>query len=348
MNHNGKLAGIHEGAVEVVLKPGQPRAKFNRGVEIAAIRAHMQSGGKDPLAASSATPGVEFDDPELVRGLYRAGSQLAGPGDAPVWDGWVRKVLDADPANSASLPGFHPWFEREEFEYWIAKPKQRERLCLIGGQRGAGASFCKQILRAMLDPAASGYLSVDSTEVAAFSPKEAVGLATAPSPTRTGSANFRYNDATELIAGLRAEGGDEQTGTVAIDFGPHGGTARLANAWQEFVVQLLAEDWIRVVLIGLKLDERAVLREAIEKHSAIVGLRPKEIELDPIGADEFRAYATDLVDARRIKLADAKADAQAELMRRIDAVLKPDPTELPQLQTAMFALAAIAFEKGLS
>ena len=34
-------------------------------------------------------------------------------------------------------------------------------------------------------------------------------------------------------------------------------------------------------------------------------------------------------------------------MRRIDAVLKPDPTELPQLQTAMFALAAIAFKKGL-
>lgn len=347
MNHNGKLAGIHEGAVEVILKPGQPRAKFNRGVEIAAIRAHMQSGGKDPLAANSATQGVEFDDPELVRGLHRAGSQLAGPGDAPVWDGWVRKVLDADPNDTATLPGFHPWFEREEFEHWIAKPKQRERLCLIGGQRGAGASFCKQILRAMLDPAASGYLSVDSTEVAAFSPKEAVGLATAPSPTRTGSANFRYNDATELIAGLRAERGDEQTGTVAIDFGPHGGTARLANAWQEFVVQLLAEDWIRVVLIGLTLDEREVLREAIEKHSAIVGLRPKEIELDPIGADEFRAYASDLVDARGIKLAEARPDAEAELMRRIDAVLKPDPTELPQLQTAMFALAAIAFEKDL-
>ena len=253
----------------------------------------------------------------------------------------MQKVLDANPAETSDVPGFHPWFERDDFERWIDKAKRLERLCLIGGERGTGTSFCKHILRALVDSAASGYLSVNSTDVAAFSPKEAVGLSTPASPNRTGSANFRYNDATELIAGLGQRQGDTLTATVAIDFGRYGGTARLGNAWQEFIVQLLAEDWIRVVLIGLTIDEKALLREAISAHAAIANLRPVEIELEAIETAKFQSYVADLMDSKGITL------PAAELAERIDAVLKLDPTKLPMLQTSMFALAAIAFEKAL-
>lgn len=348
INDLGKLAGLHEGAVKV------PRdgtlVELNRGIGIAAIRDHQRKiTGRDPMASRIFVPGLEFDDPEMVGDLYRAGLRLADAASAVKWDAAVRAVLrGADPSNPADLPGFHPWFTRDKFEEWVRRAAPRERLCFVSGERGAGASFCKQILRARLDPSGVDYLEISPTQVAAFSPREAIPSADpgTRSPSRTSAADFRYNDANDLIAQLR---GSSQyimgTRTVAIDFGSDGGSDRLiGTSWQEFIIRLLAEEAIRLVLIGLTRDEQTVLHDLLVDNPATEDIRTVHIQLAHVTSDEFESYASSLADARGVKL------KLSELRTRTEPILGPYPYAPPgnlALQTAFFALAAMTLEAGL-
>jgi hypothetical protein len=277
--------------------------------------------------------------------LTRAGTRLAGANAAAIWTPALNETFgNFDPADLSNLSEFHPWFTRKDFEYWIDNPKTRERLCLISGERGAGATFCKQILRAKLDSSGMGYFSVDPTEVVAFTPNEAIGIPDTPSTNRTSAASFRYVNAQELIDRMRpSASGTRQQTTVAIDFGPEGGPDRLiGNQWQAFIKELLAEEWIRIVLIGLTGDEQNSLAESFGSAGPFQFLRPKAIQLEPISTKDFEDYAIDLIDSRRIELPDH------ELSERIDAVVGPVQGFITELQTAKFALAAIALEKGLN
>ena len=242
------------------------------------------------MASRIFVPGLEFDDPEMVGDLYRAGLRLADSASAVKWDTAVRAVLGgADPSNPADLPGFYPWFTRDKFEEWIRRAVPRERLCFVSGERGAGASFCKQILRVRLDPSGVDYLEINPTQVAAFSPREAIPSAEAgmPSPSRTSAADFRYNDANDLIAQLR--GGSQYimgTRTLAIDFGSDGGPDRLiGTSWQQFISRLLAEETVRLVLIGLTRDEQTVLHDLLVDDPATEDIRTVPIQLAHITPD---------------------------------------------------------------
>lgn len=347
INDLGKLAGIHEGSVDISVggKPGP----FNRGVGIAAIRSHQNEAGRDPMLSRIVVQGVEFEDAEMVGELYRTGQRLADAAFAGNWDLAVRAVLGgADPVLAAALPAFHPWFTRDRFEDWIRRAAPRERLCFVSGERGAGASFCKQILKARLDPSGIDYLEINPTQVAAFSPREAIPAAGAAmaSPSRTSAADFRYNDANDLIAQLRG-GGQYIPGarTIAIDFGPEGGPDRLIGTnWQAFILRLMAEEAIRLVLIGLTRDEQAVLHDLLLDNPATEDIRAVPIQLAHITADEFETYAGALADARGVRL------KTADLRTRIEPILGPYPYVTPgnvALQTSFFALAAITLEAGL-
>lgn len=347
INDLGKMAGIHEGSVELV-QNGKP-VRFNRGIGIAAIRAHQKAAAsRDPMLTRVVVPGVEFEDAALVRELHDAGLRLADPAFKAHWDAAVRRVLGgADPSLSADLPAFHPWFRRARFEDWIERAAPRERVCFIGGQRGAGASFCQQILKAKLDPSGVNYRAVNATQVAAFSPGEALAAMAAapPSPTRTSAADFRYQDANDLIREL-AGGGQYLSGprTVAIDFGSQGGPGRLIGTnWQEFILGLLAAESIRLVLIGLTRAEQAVLSDRWLGNPPTEEIRGVSIQLEHVTADEFESYAGTLADARGLRL------TTLQLRQRIEPILGPYPYATPgnpELQTAFFALAAIALERG--
>jgi hypothetical protein len=348
INDLGKLAGIHEGSVTLPVE-GENRP-FNRGISIAAIREHQKStAGRDPMLSRIVVQGVEFEDAELVGELYRAGQRLADPAFSSNWDAAVRAVLGgADPSLSAGLPAFHPWFTRDRFEEWIRRAVPRERLCFVSGERGAGASFCKQILKARLDPSGLDYIEISPTQVAAFSPREAIpaGSDAAPSPSRTGAANFRYNDADDLIAQLRGVG-QYSTGprTLVIDFGPDGGPDRLiGTSWQEFITRLLAEEAVRLVLIGLTADEQAVLHDLLLDNPATEDIRAVPIQIAHVTPDEFEAYVGALADARGVKL------RTADLRQRLALILGPYPYAPPgntALRTSFFALAAMTLEAGL-
>ena len=348
INDLGKLAGIHEGAVTLI-QNGAP-VTFNRGIGIGAIRDHQKSAaGRDPMLSRIVVQGVEFEDAEMVGELYRAGQRLADAAFAGNWDAAVRAVLGgADPVLAATLPAFHPWFTRDRFEDWIRRAAPRERLCFVSGERGAGASFCKQILKARLDPSGIDYLEINPTQVAAFSPREAIPAAGAgmASPSRTSAADFRYNDANDLIAQLRG-GGQFIAGarTIAIDFGPEGGPDRLIGTnWQEFILRLLAEEAVRLVLIGLTRDEQAVLHDLLLDNPATEDIRAVPIQLAHVTADEFETYAGALADARGVRL------KTADLRRKIEPILAEYPYVTPgntALQTSFYALAAITLEAGL-
>ncbi|MFC0220559.1 trypsin-like serine peptidase [Pseudochelatococcus lubricantis] len=348
INDLGKLAGIHEGCVN--LPVGGKNEPFNRGISIAAIRNHQKSPpGRDPMLSRVVVQGIEFEDAEMVGELYRAGQRLADPAFAANWDSAVRAVLGgADPSLTASLPAFHPWFSRDRFEDWIRRSAPRERLCFVSGERGAGASFCKQILKARLDPSGIDYIEINPTQVAAFSPREAIPAAAAatPSPSRTSAADFRYNDANDLIAQLRG-GGQYIAGprTIAIDFGSEGGPDRLiGTSWQEFILRLLSEEAVRLVLIGLTRDEQSVLHDILLDNPATEDILAVPIQLAHVTADEFEIYAGALADARGMRL------KTADLRKRIEPILGPHPYEPPvnaALRTAFFALAAITLEAEL-
>lgn len=347
INHLGRLAGIHEGAITTT-RAGVSSVQ-NRGIGIAAIRAAQTAAGKDPMAARSAVIGLEFDDPDMVRGLYRAGMYLASAAFAPTWRAMAKAVfLGADPEHADNLPGFHPWFPRPKFEEWVDRKSPQDRLCLVRGERGVGASFCARILRAKLDPAGLDYFELNPTQVSAMSLGEAFGSGglDTPSASRTAAANFRYNDVNQLIAGLR-RGSDTapRTCCIAIDFGPVGGPDRLiASKWQECIIALLAEEWIRLVLIGLTEDEQNELIPLLEARPETADIFVEPITLDPVSLDEFKLYARKLAAAR------GHPPSPAELRDRLTAFTgtwraadKPDPP----VQTAFLALAAITFEAGL-
>lgn len=348
INDLGKLAGIHEGSV--ILPVSGQNKPFNRGISIAAIRNHQKStAGRDPMLSRIVVQGIELEDAEIVGELYRAGLRLADPAFETNWDAAVRAVLGgADPSLTAGLPAFHPWFSRDRFEDWIRRSAPRERLCFVSGERGAGAGFCKQILKATLDPSGIDFLEINPTQVAAFSPREAipaVGVAM-PSPSRTNAADFRYNDVNDLIKQLRG-GGQYSAGprTIAIDFGSEGEPGRLiGTSWQEFILRLLSEETVRLVLIGLTRDEQAVLHDLLLDNPATEDVRTVPIQLAHITADEFEIYASALADARGVRL------KTVDLRKRIEPILGPYPYVTPgnaALQTSFFALAAITLEAGL-
>lgn len=342
INHLGRLAGLHEGTVTI--GEGKKAKRYNRGIGIAEIRSDQKKGGSDPLTARSVTPGIGFDDAQLVADLWRAGALLANATLAPVWDAAMRSVFPGgDPGNLSSLPGFHPWFERRALRDWIGSDDPRERLCLISGQRGAGASFCKQILRVRLGGLGLPCFEVSPTQVAAFGPAEALGVATEPSANRTSAANFRYVDAQQLIEQLRPGNSSAlRASTVVIDFGPDGGLARLVDkSWQQFIVELLAVEWIRVVLIGLSRDEELLLGEALRGKPETETMLPASIELRPIEAIDLENFAIALRDARGF----THQVSVAELRQRIETVVGTVQGLTTELQTVKHTLAAILLER---
>ena len=342
INHLGRLAGLHEGTVTI--GTGKKKKRYNRGIGIAEIRNDQKLGDSDPLTARTVTLGVSFDDAQMVADLWRIGALLANPALAPVWDAAMRSVFpDCDPSDLSSLPGFHPWFERRALRDWIGSDNPRERLCLISGPRGAGASFCKQILRVRLGGLGWPYIELSPTQVAAFGPAEALGVATEPSTNRTSAASFRYLDAQQLIDQLRSGNSEAlRPSTVVIDFGPDGGLERLiGNSWQQFIVQLLAETWIRVMLIGLSRDEQFVLSEALRGKPETETLLAEPFELKPIEAIDLENFAIALRDARGF----TQQVSVAELRQRIEAVVGKVQGLTTELQTVKYTLAAILLER---
>lgn len=344
INHLGEFAGIHEGAIAQMV--GGKSQQRNRGISIAAIRRAQCANGSDPMESRVVVPGLEFDDREMVSELCKAGKRLASPAFAGQWQQNTAAVFaGADPEQAGSLPGFHPWFPRRDFEDWIERKDTRERLCLVSGERGAGASFCKQILKARLDPSGIDYFELSPTKIVAFTPNEAVGAAapSTPSANRTSAANFRYNDVEELIKQLRPkQGGWAGKRTVAIDFGPSDGSERLIGTkWQEFVVSLLAQDWVRLVLIGLTYDEQSALRDMVQGRQETKDLRAVVVDLRHVTRNEFEAYAGKLIDARSSRINGG------ELSQKIKAILPDATVPLAEMQTVILALGAITLESSL-
>ncbi|HEY0661259.1 MAG TPA: serine protease [Lysobacter sp.] len=344
VNHEGAVAGIHEGALR--LERDGLKTVVNRGVRIDAIRKAQCRNGTDPLKAGLATPGVEFQDPALVSDFYLSGRRQGGPAAVEQWRGQVMDVFGGiDPEGATPPPPFHPWFARKVVDEWIDNDDPNERLCVIRGADGVGKSFCARIMKERIDPRLSDLVAFSPTQTNALDWADVVGriISTVPSQYRTAAASVRYRDFDEVLRELAQRsvvGG--RTCNVVLDFGPPGDLGRfIGTRWVEFAATLAAVDWIRVMLIGLDPSECDAMdnRMNARPETSVVGRR--EVELHHIGRDELRTYLKTLATAR------GKPVVEPDLQKVLSEVSQRTLAGPESMRTVVAALEAIRFEATL-
>jgi V8-like Glu-specific endopeptidase len=342
VNHDGYVAGVHEGTLEIP-QDGQV-VQRNRGVSIEAILAAITSGGSNPLKERSSTPGLELQDASAVTELYRTGARLSGAGRAAPWRQLLSEVLGKDPDTEADLPPFHPWFPQPDAEAWIDKTDPDAKLALIWGNAGVGKSFCARILREKLGPRVVDLFEFSPTQLTAFSWPDAIGpiVATERSDHRTDAASIRYRDFQDVIREVeRRAGVGGRTSYVVMDFGPPGETQHFdGTQWMELIAVLLAAEGVRLMIIGLEEFDRTNLIDRLyaRPETKPVAQAFADIEIRHLKQNKFREYLQALAKARGTEL-------PANLDQMVEGVYRAG--QLGDTQTVMAALAAIRFEASL-
>ena len=341
VNHEGLVAGLHEGSLDLVAE--DRTSCRNRGVSIAAIRAAQKRSGKDPLKFSIGTPGVEFQNPQVVADFYHSGLRLAGDEHLDAWRVQVGVALgNIDPDSTSPLPSFHPWFPRKTVEAWIKETDPVARLCLVHGEPGVGKSFCTRMLGELLDPRTDDLLQFSPTQVNAWDWRDAISqvLVTEGSDYRTKAAAVRYRDFGDVISELRRRILDARRRCyIVIDVGPLTGRARFPGTdWFEFVAALVAVEAIRVMLIGLDGDERDEVNDRLASRPETENVTCQELPLLHLTKSEFRAYLRSLESAR------GWPEQSAERESVVEGVFRTDVPVPDAMRTVTAALAAIKYE----
>ncbi len=345
VNHEGQIAGLHEGTLDIPVNGTSTRR--NRGISIAAIRRAQLGDGRDPLKSQASAPGLEFQDAALVDEWYEAGKRLGGDALAAQWRDAVTLALGKiDPESGAPMPPFHPWFARPDVEKWIDAAEPLDRLCFIRGGQGVGKSFCARILREKLASRDADLIVFNPTQVNAMDWIDAIGPVLVPdvADNRTAAASVRYNDLDAVIEELRRRSANgTQRCFVAIDFGPAGGNGRFTGTqWIELVAALTASEWVRVMLIGLDEFERDVMIDRMDLRPETSTVAIADVELAPVGRNEFLKYLKELAIARGKRLTEKQA------RERMDEALPAAPPLPAHLCTVTAVRAAMALERKLA
>ncbi len=340
-NHEGHVAGLHEGTLNLVAG-GAPTMR-NRGVSIGAIRKEQRRSGNDPLELKISTLGIELQDAMAVDVFYRVGKRLAGDEHAGQWRVEVKSAFGGiDPEVASSLPAFHPWFARTTVDAWLKDTDANERLCLIHGEAGTGKSFCARLLKEMLDPRKTDLLVFSPTQIIAMDWSDAISQLLVPeeSDYRTAAASIRYRDFDQVIREIRRRSTDAgRTCYLVFDFGPGGDGARFVGTqWVEFVAALAGAEAIRVMLIGLDEFERAAMIDRLAARPETENVGCHELEVLHLRQEEFRTYIKALAAARGWPL------STPDLTRVVASVYRPDAPLPENMRTLTATLAAIKFE----
>lgn len=349
----GKVVGLHEGNVPIrdehnQIKLGKRGEELttNRGISLAAIRAGQKTREKDVLEPAPVIPG--FEDRVMVEQLYRDGLRLAGGDRAQEWRDLVQQMmgLDRSPAEAPAFPSFHPWLPRSNVEHWIDGRKPAQKLAFVIGDEGTGKSFCAQILKAKIPDAISDLVYINATQTSAWSFPEALKSTAPEAADRTTAGAWRYDDVPSIIQRWSPDINPRRSAAnpmfVAIDFETNPAGLRFGQQpWLQFIDLLAAEDWVRIMLIGLNEVERDVLLD--QPH--IKTLERLVFDLPHLGVIDLETYAEVLARAR------GSGKPRSELMKVARAQWN-NPAMLhgqrPQLHTVEVALAAIAFNRSLS
>lgn len=349
---DGKIVGLHEGSVpardehdQVMLGRGGEALNNNRGIALTAIREGQKARGKDVLEPAPTIPG--FEDRGMVAQLYRDGLRLAGNDLTERWRDVVQQMmgLDRSPADSAVFPSFHPWIPRSNLEQWIDGRRLAQKLAFVIGAEGTGKSFCAQIMKAKSPDPISDLIFINATQTSAWSFAEAL-MATAPDAVdRTTPGAWRYDNLPAIIQRWSPEVNSRRSAAnplyVAIDFETNPAGLRFGQQpWLQFIDLLAAEDWVRIMLIGLN----EVERDALLDQPHVKMLERIVFDLHHLSSNDLETYAEALARAR------GSERPRSELMAKVRAHWN-DPAmlhgERPALETVEVALAAIAFDRSL-
>lgn len=350
---DGKVVGLHEGSVpirdehdQVVLGRGGEVLNNNRGIALTAIREGQKARGKDVLEPAPIIPG--FEDRVMVEQLYRDGLRLAGNDMAQRWRDLVQQLmgLDRSPAEGPVFPSYHPWLPRSSLEQWIDGRKPALKLSFVIGAEGTGKSFCAQIMKAKAPDPISDLIFINATQTSAWSFADAL-KATAPEALdRTTAGAWRYDDVPSIIQRWSPEANSRRSAAnplfVAIDFETNPAGMRFGQEpWLQFIDLLAAEEWVRIMLIGLN----EVERDALLDQPHIKTLERIVFDLPHLGPSDLETYAEALARARGSDRPrrELMADVRGYWSNR--AMLHG---ERAALQTVEVALASIAFNRSLS
>ena len=364
INDFGKPIGIHEGSLLNHRLGGN--GNFNRAVRLSAIRNAMRSNGADPLLAKPKSPGFAIFDESLVRRTANAGLRVLPAEDHGHWRDLVRQVLEGDPDTAGSLPAFHPWFRRLDFEVWVDNSMgellpEAQRLLMASGDQGAGKSFLASILREKLLDALSESVFISATQTTAWSWTAALGkLGILPGDER----ELRPHDAevrrviteaaNEVADKAPSRGSSRAPLFVTIDFEGEASFSAEESPWLRFMQELLGHAWIRLVILGAPAGIRAELIES-QTVAGVDRYASAKLLVDPVTRVEFKRWVEKLLTQhqRVVPAGDTPpADPAKDLpsltklaLQSLDAVLLQFPR--PELQSACTALVGIMIQRTM-
>jgi hypothetical protein len=361
---HGKPVGIHEGSLVNSQLGGNGNS--NRAVRLSAIRIAMCGNGADPLLDKPKSPGFAIFDESLVRRTANAGLRVLPAEDRSRWQDLVRQALDMDPETAGSLPAFHPWFRRADFEDWVDNsarelPPEGQRLFMASGDSGAGKSFLASILRAKLLDALTESVSISATQTTAWSWTDALSkLGILPSDERElrpHDAEVRrvIAEAANQVADKAASRGSSRAPLfVTIDFEGEASFAAEESPWLPFMQELLGHSWVRLVILGAPAEIRA---ELVQRQTVadVDRYASAKLAVEPVTRVEFRRWVEMLL-AQHQQVVPAEgapsADPAKELssltklaLKSLDAVLVQFPR--PELQSACTALVGIMIQRTM-
>lgn len=330
LDSDGKVYGLHEGTV----KPGSGQP-YNRAISMERVVASLKAEGAARLFTRRAAK-LWLDDPEARRSWAQSGLLLAGDNG----DDWIAKVEavgDPPPNSLQPAPSLHPIFPRNDVTGWVERalsPSCAERLLLIGGQFGAGKTFCRHILAGALpaDFHRMVYLPHDSAtnpdRLAVNAALRKAALIRPPADTLSESVRpipgrVTHDEVGPLVQDLVPVAGSGML-WLFIDFRRGDSWVGETKAfWTSFAAQATAEPSLRLIYVGLKPAARNDLRQVT---------RAAEVSINPPTDQELRDYIAALVPAR----APGRQASEAPLAQEIsDALNAYDDSrnEYPRMAT---------------
>jgi hypothetical protein len=306
---NGPVA-LHEGGFfkigadgrVVVDEAGRRIVENNRAISLRSIRAALGAMKSDPLVARPRASGGGIHNPALVVAWHRTGLRLAGPALEQVWNTSVSQTPGVSVEAIGAKEGYHPWFKRADLETWIdgMNTNADERVAYLNGEAGTGKSFAVHILAAKINKSMRDLIVLTPTQTSAWSWSEAVAglrrVGGGNGALRTAIGAVKFEDVAPIVSGLRTYGGIDRTAEgqhplfVAIDFENGGNLKFEGTPWREFIKQLAAQPWIRLLLVGLTESERGTLDRIFQSERDTETLIPLQIDLEHVGAKELKEF----------------------------------------------------------
>jgi hypothetical protein len=313
LDFRGRLVAIHEGNVEDQTK-NPP--KFNRAIELRAIRRAMQAGERDPLAPALSDYLWKIDDPNLRMEWAKAGQQGIQQALEPDWVGALSRFGPNSPQREDA---FYPIVGRASFQRWIDEARTSEpRIAFVYGGRASGKSFSAAILRAKLPSREDARVIIGAEPVRRANPEELLSLmldavrpggqalATPEAESTRPAAGVLRHD--QLMPAL-----DEIQGHMPVrllrrvwviaDFekAETWQNAGVALFWNQLLESVRERSWLRVILTGLGEAAVGELRSKLGETRTFVD------RIGPLQQEELRETAR-----RMLRALAPDADKQSE------------------------------------